>query len=280
MKFKKLSDRVLDVYVNKGQWVLQISDVHYDSQYCDRNLLTKHLKEAEQRGAVVFINGDLMDLMQGKWDPRGGYSGLRAEYKHSDYLDRVCSDVAEYLLKFKVPYILALGNHETNIIKRMHTNPLSNVALLIRAGGGECVEMGYDGYIRWMIKEDRKSNNQCIQYFHHGSGGNAPRSKGILSADIDQMQAPDAQLITKGHDHNKWAMPVPVERVSTKGTISVVTTHHLRTGSYQKLPEYGWAKEKKFAQPPLGGYFVKLDYVIKRSEGRHRHLNLKIEEAS
>lgn len=261
MTFTKKSDRMLDVAVYKGQWVLQISDVHYDSVTCDRALLTKHLQEAEKRKAIVFINGDLFDLMQGKWDPRGGYSGLRQEYKHSDYLDRVIKDTAEYLTKFDVPYIIGLGNHETNIIRRMHTNPVSGLCILLREKGKTAVEVGYDGYIRWMVRNGSQNGaiHAIVQYFHHGSGGNAPRSKGVLTADIDQRDAPDAMLITKGHDHNKWMLPVPVERVSSNGVIRVSSTIHLRTGTYQQLPEYGWAKEKKFSHPPLGGFFTQMN---------------------
>lgn len=268
---------MLDVNILKGTWVLQISDVHYDSVTCDRNLLTKHLKEAEKREAIVFINGDLFDLMQGKWDPRGGYSGLRQEYKHSDYLDRVVTDTAEYLAKFKVPYIIGLGNHETNIIRRMHTNPVSGLCILLRENGCQAVEVGYDGYIRWLVSDGGSgSTHAIIQYFHHGSGGNSPRSKGVLTADIDQRDAPDAMLITKGHDHNKWMLPVAVERVSANGVIRVCTTIHLRTGSYQQLPEYGWAKEKKFSQPPLGGFFTQMNLLRTK---RRRDTVIHVESA-
>jgi hypothetical protein len=247
-------------------------------------LLTKHLKEAERRNALVFINGDWFDLMQGKWDPRGGYSGLRQEYKHSDYLDRVIQDSADYLSKFDLQYIFALGNHETNIIKRMHTNPISAMCLLLRSQGKECVEMGYDGYILYNMSDthtaEMRVDKTFVQYFHHGSGGNAPRSKGILSADIDQKDSPDADLITKGHDHNKWSFPSVVERVNKFGTITNQTVWHLRTGSYQALPEYGWAKEKKFGHPSLGGWFVNLTLRRKNTEtGKTRQIEVKIESA-
>ena len=284
LKLEKISSRSLRIDVFKSCEVLQISDVHYDSVTCDRELLTKHLKEAERRNALVFINGDWFDLMQGKWDPRGGYSGLRQEYKHSDYLDRVIQDSAEYLGKFNLQYVFALGNHETNIIKRMHTNPISALCLLLRSKGKECVEMGYDGYVLYKftdsISKDALSHMNYLQYFHHGSGGNAPRSKGILSADIDQKDSPDADMITKGHDHNKWSYPSVVERVDKHGAIKNKTVWHLRTGSYQALPEYGWAKEKKFGHPSLGGWFVTMTMGRKRVDGKHiRMIEVKIESA-
>jgi hypothetical protein len=236
---EKINDRYLRVKCERSIEILQISDVHYDSMTCDRKLLTKHLKEAEEKNALVFINGDWFDLMQGKWDPRGGYSGLRQEYKHSDYIDRVISDSAEYLSGFNLRYIIGLGNHETNIIKRMHTNPISSLAMLLRNNGKECVEVGYDGYIAYSFAPyTDKIRSTYLQYFHHGSGGNAARSKGILTADIDQKDAPDADMITKGHDHNKWSYPSVVERVGIEGSIRNKTVWHLRTGSFQGLPDY------------------------------------------
>ena len=60
---------------------LFISDVHYDAMKCDRSLLHRHLDEARELGAGVFIFGDLFDLMQGRFDPRGNYADLRPEYK-------------------------------------------------------------------------------------------------------------------------------------------------------------------------------------------------------
>jgi hypothetical protein len=69
--------------------LLFISDVHYDSVKCDRSLLHRHLEEARRIGAGVFIFGDLFDLMQGRFDPRGNYSELRPEYKSCTYVDEV-----------------------------------------------------------------------------------------------------------------------------------------------------------------------------------------------
>lgn len=282
MEFEKQSARMLRVNTGNAITVLQISDVHYDSQTCDRAMLTKHLKEAESRGALVFINGDWFDLMQGKWDPRGSYSGLRPEYKYTDYLDRVISDSAEYLSKFKVKYIIGLGNHETNIIKRMHTNPISTLCMMLREKGNDAIEMGYDGYIKYCF-DHKGSNDSLLQYFHHGSGGNAPRSKGIMTADIDQQQSADADLITKGHDHNKWSLPITVERVNNRGYIHLKTVWHLRTGSYQGMPDYGWPKEKKFAQPTLGGWWTTMTSRLATSkhdgQKRERVVEVTIQSA-
>ena len=103
---------------------LFISDIHYDAMKCDRSLLHRHLDEARELGAGVFIFGDLFDLMQGRFDPRGNYAELRPEYKSCVYVDEVIQDVGEKLSKYAdVIKFISKGNHETNIEKRMMVSP-------------------------------------------------------------------------------------------------------------------------------------------------------------
>jgi len=79
------------------QYVLILSDVHYDSTKCDRQMLTRHLDKAKERGAKVFLNGDFLDLMGGKYDPRNTLpGGLRPEYRGQDYFDLVTEDAIKF----------------------------------------------------------------------------------------------------------------------------------------------------------------------------------------
>ena len=257
--------------------ILNLSDVHYDSRKCDRELLTKHLKQAESRGALVFINGDLFDLMQGKYDPRHGKYDIRPEYKSATYLDDVINDCAEYLAKFRVTYIIGQGNHETNIVKRLETNPIERVVERLKFMGQQahmgwysgllCIRQGYES------TEPNKGDLQTVRttkiYYHHGSGGGSARSKGILSADIQQLSCPDADVITSGHDHNKWYLPVNVDRYRKNLEPYQTTVHHIRSGSYKlKDRNLGWEVEKGFRTPRLGGWWIDVAYV--KSHGGSR----------
>ena len=89
-------------------------------------------------------------------------------------------------------------------------------------------------------------------HYHHGYGGGAKRSKGILGADIDQKDFPDADFILRGHDHQKWHLPVTVDRI-TSMKLEQRTVHHLclahtrnlgtdtRVGPLRKtLPRHAW----------------------------------------
>lgn len=256
---------------------LQISDVHYDSMKCDRELLEKHLKEAEDKKALVFINGDLFDVMGIKSDPRSTYSDIRPEFSVTNYLDAVINDCAEFLAKFNVTYFIGRGNHETNIYQRQGTDPIDRVVQLLKHKGIDAHQGGYSG---WMIYKLERHNHRHSfkQHYHHGYGGNAPRSKGVMKVDLNMMANPDADLITRGHDHNKWHVPINVKRLSNNYEVTPKTVHNLQTGSYKMLGDGfgGWAVEKGFSEPRLGGWWVEM--VIKRGSKKH-YLEVNIKEA-
>lgn len=250
------------VQAEQNQKFLFISDVHFDAVKCDRERLTRHLDQAKKDGAAVFVFGDWFDLMQGKYDPRGNYSDLRPEYKSITYLDDVIEDTVRFLDLYKGTIkFISRGNHETNIEKRLHTSPLDRVAALHNNSGGNITIAGYSGWLLVQMMRTEKVRSASKIHFHHGFGGNAPRSKGVLAVDLDQMQFPDADVIVRGHTHQKWHVPAVVDRISEYGNHYQTRVHHLRTGSYKKLGDRfgGWATEKGFNTPTLGGWWLTME---------------------
>ena len=50
--------------VSSSSWsqeTLLMSDIHFDSKKCDKKLLKKHLLEARERNAQIFIFGDFQN---------------------------------------------------------------------------------------------------------------------------------------------------------------------------------------------------------------------------
>ena len=245
---------------------LLLSDVHYDSVKCDRDMLKDHLDKALALKASVYIFGDWFDLMQGMYDPRRSYSSLRPEYKSITYLDDVINDAVEFLEPYKeVLAMVGRGNHETNIEKRLSTSPIDR---LVGALGGGIMAGPYSGWVQLVYS--RNANNhggrhQRMLHFHHGYGGNAPRSKGVLNVDLDQKEWPDADVIVSGHTHQKWHVPMSVERITDRLNTYEDTVHHLKLGSYKKLDRFaGWEVEKGFQQPRLGGWWM--DAELRRTK--------------
>ena len=245
---------------------LLLSDVHFDSTKCDRDMLKDHLDKALALKASVYIFGDWFDLMQGMYDPRRSYSSLRPEYKSITYLDDVINDAVEFLEPYtEVLAMVGRGNHETNIEKRLSTSPIDR---LVGALGGGIMAGPYSGWVQLVYS--RNANNhggrhQRMLHFHHGYGGNAPRSKGVLNVDLDQKEWPDADVIVSGHTHQKWHVPMSVERITDRLNTYEDTVHHLKLGSYKKLDRFaGWEVEKGFQQPRLGGWWM--DAELRRTK--------------
>jgi len=248
---------------------LLLSDVHYDSVKCDRDMLKDHLDKALALKASVYIFGDWFDLMQGMYDPRRSYSSLRPEYKSITYLDDVIDDAAEFLEPYKeVLALIGRGNHETNIEKRLSTSPIDR---LVGALGGGVMAGPYSGWVQLVYTRNFDAHggrHQRMLHFHHGYGGNAPRSKGVLNVDLDQKEWPDADLIVSGHTHQKWHVPITVERITPKLNTFEDTVHHLKLGSYKKLDRFaGWEVEKGFQQPRLGGWWMDAELRRVKFEG-------------
>ena len=45
--------------------LLLISDIHWDSPYCQRDILKRHLDEAVEQDCHIHLNGDTWTLWQG-----------------------------------------------------------------------------------------------------------------------------------------------------------------------------------------------------------------------
>ena len=255
--------------------VMLTSDVHFDSVVCDLELFARHLKIAEELQAPVLIAGDLLDAMQGKWDPRRQPEELKAQYNVSAYYDAIVMDCARFLAQYKVPvYILALGNHETSVLSHSNTDLLGNVAYQLRVEyGREAISMGYWGYLRFQFKYNKGLGNASkVLYWHHSTSNGAPVTKGVIEVNRQGvfLQAPD--YIVNGHNHQSYCMPLQVERLNQKTMQPYTTTvWYLRTPGYKKSSAdsstvWGFEAERHRAPTPKGCMFLNMEYSKKHND--------------
>ena len=242
--------------VSESKSIYLLSDIHFDSNKCDRKLLFKHLKEAQETDSQVFMFGDLYDLMHMPTDYRGTYTTLRPELKATAYIDEVIKDCVEQLMPYKDNIaLISQGNHETNIIKRHGVDPIQRTIGALNADGGQVVAGYYAGWV--IIKCDSKGNGGRKSYplhYHHGYGG-GKRSKGALNVDIDMKDYPQAKILARGHTHHKWYFPITRDVLTSNFNHAQEVVHVLQTGSYKKKDRsMGWEVEKAFATPTLGGW--------------------------
>ena len=262
---------VTSIYNNiqTGQeiWNLYVSDVHFDSVFCNRDLFKSHLDEAVKRNANVCIFGDYFDSMQGRYDKRRSYPLLREEYKRDDYFDFVTEDAIRWLLPYAHLFdIMSDGNHEMSVLKHSGTNLMDRLVTGLRTKGENChaVHGGYGGWIRYMFSQGaelRKHTQSSIKLkYYHGSGGEAPVSRGAIQTNRQAVYLPDANLVINGHSHHAYYIPITRERIGNKGKLYFDICHFIRIPGYMQSygdGSDGWEAERGGVPKPIGAFWVK-----------------------
>ena len=236
----------------KNRYMLFISDVHLDSIHCDRDKLKQHLDLALERNAPVFIFGDLLDLMQGKYDPRSNKADLNPKYNAGKYIDEVIADVVEFLTPYKdVIAFYSPGNHETSVEKRIEYGIVDKICYKLDISKGN-----YSGYIYCRMfpsVEDKGSNRPLIIAYHHGYGaGNSPVTRDVIQTNRKAVYLPDANIVISGHTHDRWIVPITRQRISRYKEY-VDQQWHIKTGTYLNQPQEfnGYVVEKGMS-PKVG----------------------------
>jgi hypothetical protein len=257
--YRKGDALVADMTDIAGGWeqsFLLLSDVHYDSIHADRTLLKRHLDEAKEKDARIFIFGDFFDAMGGKYDPRSTKADIRPEYQHTNYFQAIVQDAAKFLLPYKDNIaLISDGNHETSVLLRHEISLLDDLAE--RLGG---VERGkYSGFIRFKFNRGT-SRMSKVMFYSHGSGGNSPVTKGVIGTARRQDNI-HADFFVSGHLHSEWDMPRTQTRLNEQNNVEIHKVHHWQLGTYQQSHlKGGWADAKGFAAPSIGGRWLTFKY--------------------
>ena len=253
-------------YDKRKQTYLLISDIHLDSTHCERALLKKHLDQALEKDAMICIFGDLLDVMATFGDKRMQREDIDPQFivKGRSYLDLIC----EYAIEFLKPYaknilVISKGNHESTIEKFHNSDPLYRIVGTLNQLCSTNIQLGgYKGYIYFHYyrgKDGKSSVVRKAMHYHHGFGGDAKRSKGMLDVQIEVMKYPDAQYLVRGHTHQKWYDPsTTVERLNQKDQMYTQSTKYLQLGSYKNgaTSTDGWEVQKNFAPTKMGGWWL------------------------
>ena len=236
------------------QWVLLMSDEHFDSIKCDRSMLKRHHEEAKSRNAIIFKFGDIFDCMGGKWDKRTNKGDIRPEYQKANYFDIIKSDAADFYSPYKdnIKFI-SPGNHELSILMRHEID-------LIGALGNQlnCTVGKYSGFIKFnFTKPSKGSSNSFVLYYTHGTGGGAPVTKGVIQNNRRQHTI-DADIYVSGHIHTGTTQPRPRVYLNTQCNVEYREPTHIILGAYKnEFLTGGWADTKGFDPAVLGGMWIR-----------------------
>jgi len=268
---KVSSDNVLmvtfeDIRAGWEQWILVTSDRHWDSVHSDQAMQRRHLDEAVERQALVIDIGDLFDAMQGRNDKRGSKSAIRPEHIGADYFSRLVETATEW---FK-PYagnilMLGTGNHETAIVRHNEINLTWHLGRALNAEGGDIHFGRYAGWIKFQFiygpKKSRKYLPNCWTYYHHGSGGSSPVTRGVIGTNRRAVIAPQANVVLSGHIHESWLVHLPREGVTDAGRVLTDVQTHVSVPTYKSGDRSGgWEVERGFAPSMKGAVWWRMYY--------------------
>ena len=222
------------------------------------------MKLAEKKKALVLIAGDFFDSMQTHNDPRRSPEDLMAKYNVSHYLDALVIDAAHFLSQFKVQYILALGNHETAVLKNNNTNVIDRLAYHINVLGGDAIPAGYGGWVKFFFSRGNGGRKSYDLYYHHGSGGSAPVTKGVIQT-ARQATYINADIVHNGHNHQDYYVPIKQIGLNQQGKLETKLMHFIRTPGYktsglENEDRHGFDIEKIPGVTPRGCCFLEFTW--------------------
>ena len=209
------------------------SDVHFDSPDCDRETLKKHLDYCLKDGRYILINGDFFDMII-LGDRK------RATPHHITNTDNQLNVKLNEAYEFLKPYqknilFFGRGNHEESIMKYNGLDVLEMLTTMLNMGSEHKILYGnYTNFLRFTFKEKNRNEYNYDIYAHHGCGGSAPATKGML--DFGALaKGINADLIWLGHKHNSLIdYSSPVMHIDRNGDVILKNRQCIETPSYQK----------------------------------------------
>lgn len=247
------------------QWGLLTADRHLDHPKSDRKLQRLHLDQAKEKQAFVIDIGDLFDAMQGRNDRRGTKSDLMNRHKESNYLNQLVEDAYEFLEPYKENLaVIGEGNHETAITKHMEYSLIDGLTYLLKKDGSPVVRGGYRGYLRFQFHHESGGARQSkTAYWHHGSGGGGPVTKGVIQTSRRAVYLPDADMVFTGHIHEQWKVPITRSRITASGNEYIDTQYHVQLPTYKDEftnIDGGFHHEGGRPPKPIGAWWIRFYY--------------------
>jgi predicted phosphodiesterase len=262
-----------DVKSGWEQWVLLISDQHHDAIDCNRKLEKEHLELALERDALIVSAGDTFDMMQGKYDPRKSYAGMRPEYLmemisrgNEAYFDIITKDAIEFYKPYaRLFAVIGRGNHDTSIEQHNGVSPVSNLVYGLNdtmQGTHRIQAGGYGGWVKFNFSSNGGKSNRSsmrLKYFH-GNGGDAPVTRGMIQTARQAVFLPDADVVLNGHNHQSYLTSIARERLNDAGKIRFDVVDYVRTPGYSQ--GYGDGNSgfsaEKLSPKPIGCVWMRL----------------------
>ena len=247
--------------------VTLMSDLHLGASDTDEARIKRELDQAKENGNLILINGDWAELIV-HGDRKRYVSSLPTEdvavapAQVDKYIDKAAAFLKPYAKNIG---LIGSGNHETAIQKYHGIDPTKH---LIDKLGGKIVHGGYTGGVVLSFHRkgaDRPSGVQTFRiWYHHGFGGSAPVTKGVIDYARIASYVEDADVVWMGHAHQRTLHQTVVQRFPRQGSEFVhkslwsLRTSHYRKHNEPQVDKEGyyrpdWNRERGAAPAPSGG---------------------------
>lgn len=253
------------------------SDHQIGSAQNDEVFMKWELEKAKAIGARIALNGDLFDALL-----PGDRKRFVPNVLHDELVGK--NDIINHAIgmayKLFAPYahlidVIGIGNHDHSVVKIHSYDPVKDLVARLNTLPG--ANINYGGYCGFLIYEYADRPVLTIQY-HHGAGGAAPVTKGLIDFHRTDSWVQGAHVTWKGHKHNK--VYYRDAALTPKGLIPRM---HIMTGAYmdiyreqtqEDIMENGrqseWESDSFFAPQGKGGFFLNLqvngNYCLLRVE--------------
>lgn len=219
------------------QGITLMSDIHLGAANIDLPRVKRELAEARENGDRVLINGDVFDLILPSDHKRFMVDALHPRLRGKR---DIINKVVDWGLEIFGPYadlidMVGLGNHETAVEKHHSIDVVGMLVYRLQelAPKDHLVHYGgYTGFVDYRFRNSRDGRRLVI-YYHHGSGGTSPITKGMIDFSRKNMFI-DADVVWLGHKHHKIADTTPLRLRCPKNGNDPVTDQQVNvmTGSY------------------------------------------------
>lgn len=234
-----------------------ISDTHIDNPNFDKATFVEHAQYCLDDQRYMLLGGDLFDGII-RTDQKRAVNSL---LERGDNQLNIKLDMAYELLKPYQEQILFFGrgNHEESILKYNGVDLLEMLAKILNAGKKHQIIVGnYANFLRFNFQDKRgKSVAHYDIYQHHGMGGSAPVTKGMI--DFNRIaKGVNADLIWIGHKHQAVIdASDPIMYLDQNGNVVLKNRQCIMTPSYQKGrtidPNINFA-ERMYSHTALSGF--------------------------
>lgn len=219
-----------------------MSDLHIGGRHTDYELIGWELLDARKRNLRVNLNGDVFDAIL----PRD-MKRFRMSVLHPRLLaarENLLHEAKKWAFEIFSPYadlidVIGVGNHDDAVAKHHNEDLILwlvenlNEHLEDQGNPHRVCYGGFCGWIGYLFKDGRKTIDSFRIQYHHGAGGAAPVTKGMIDFNRTHVWMEGADVIWKGHKHTKNVDKDAVMRCRRDCTdLEIVPRLNVFTGSY------------------------------------------------